>query len=242
MPCLFLVTLVPENYTSTCERVGTLGCVLGCFCFCGGNCEHRLYSKRKSNKERTTKRGIYLVDDLWADKFPSDYGTWHGSHGFSPDNNKLTNTLLFFPTDLTVTDKNKDKAETICSVNRQLTNGFFPSLSATDCKIKYENGQPVPGTYVFVTSYPGDDRVEPMTTSVSDKTEQFVVTPDKVTVTTKATPEVYVGEPAHDTAIVKGTVPAGASLARTGVSGLVGLLGLAGVGLGGTVIGLRRKH
>ena len=132
---------------------------------------------------RTTKSGTYLVDDLWLTGLPTDHPTYPGSAGFSADHSELTQTLLFFPEDLAVTDANTPQAQEIATVTIPAKNGFYPSVGATDFKIK--NG--TPGTYVFVTTFPGDDRVKPLTTSVEDEKEQWVVAPDAPTLSTTAT-------------------------------------------------------
>jgi hypothetical protein len=74
-----------------------------------------------------------------------------------------------------------------------------------------------PGFYVLVTTFTGDDRVQPYASSPADVLERFYVPPTgsevPVSVVTQATPEAFVGEPFEDTALVQGTkIPDGAYL------------------------------
>lgn len=74
-----------------------------------------------------------------------------------------------------------------------------------------------PGYYVLVTTFAGDDRVQPYQSSPADVLERFYVPPTPevelpVTVITQATPAALVGEPFGDTALVQGTIPEGATL------------------------------
>ncbi|SJN08636.1 hypothetical protein FM113_03640 [Leucobacter sp. 7(1)] len=74
-----------------------------------------------------------------------------------------------------------------------------------------------PGFYVLITTFTGDDRVQPYTSSPADVLERFYVPPTNtevpVSVVTQATPEAFVGEPFSDTALVQGTtIPEGAYL------------------------------
>lgn len=74
-----------------------------------------------------------------------------------------------------------------------------------------------PGFYVLVTTFTGDDRVQPYQSSPADVLERFHVPPTgkevPVSVITRATPEAFIGEPFSDTALVQGTtIPDGAYL------------------------------
>lgn len=132
---------------------------------------------------RETKGGTYLVDDLFVTDFPKDHPDFAGGAGFEADVKVMTQTLYFFSDGVNVTDENIDQAEQIASLEIPAKNGFYPSVGATDFKIKGDE----PGTYVFVTSFAGDDRVQPLTTSVTDEKEQYVVTPQPPTIKTTAT-------------------------------------------------------
>lgn len=128
---------------------------------------------------RDTKSGTYLVDDVWVSGFPADHPRFAGDDRFGADVADMTQTLLFFPDGLDVVEANKDKAEVIGSVTIPAKNGFYPTLGSTEFKVKTDgSGRAVPGTYVFVTSFAGDDRVKPLATSVEDTTEQYMISPE----------------------------------------------------------------
>lgn len=132
---------------------------------------------------RETKSGSYLVDDMFVTELPESHPNFTARAGFKADELKFTQKLLFFPQGQAVTDENVAAAETISEVQVDASNGFKPSVGST--KFKMKDGEP--GTYVFVTSFAGDDRVAPFTTSVTDKSEQYVVEPNPPTLKTTAT-------------------------------------------------------
>ncbi len=132
---------------------------------------------------RETKSGSYLVDDMFVTELPESHPNFTAKAGFKADELKFTQKLLFFPQGQAVTDENIAAAETISEVQVDASNGFKPSVGSTKFKMKDDT----PGTYVFVTSFAGDDRVAPFTTSVTDKTEQYVVEPNPPTLKTTAT-------------------------------------------------------
>ncbi len=131
---------------------------------------------------RTTKSGTYLVDDLFVTGFPSDHPAFTGGMGFEADAPTFTQSLLFFPEGLEVVDANREKAETIGSLEIPARNGFHPSIGATDFRIGER-----PGTYVFVSSFAGDSRVRPFASSVEDATEQYRVAPPEAPASTLET-------------------------------------------------------
>ena len=132
---------------------------------------------------RETKSGSYLVDDMFVTELPESHPNFTARAGFKGDELKFTQKLLFFPQGEAVTDENIAAAETISVVQVDASNGFKPSVGSTKFKMKDDT----PGTYVFVTSFAGDDRVAPFTTSVTDKSEQYVVEPNPPTLKTTAT-------------------------------------------------------
>lgn len=132
---------------------------------------------------RETKSGSYLVDDMFVTQMPESHPNFTARAGFKADELKFTQKLLFFPQGQAVTDENIAAAETISEVQVDASNGFKPSVGSTRFKMKDDT----PGTYVFVTSFAGDDRVAPFTTSVTDKTEQYVVEANPPTLKTTAT-------------------------------------------------------
>lgn len=131
-----------------------------------------------------TKRGNYFSDDLFVTGMPEDHPSWGGSHGFKADTKTFDQTLLFFPEGLDVTEENKPQAEVIATVTVPAANGFYSHVGSTKFKVK--DGNPA-GTYVFVTSFAGDDRVQPFTSSVEDKAEQYVVDGEQPELRTTAT-------------------------------------------------------
>ena len=132
---------------------------------------------------RETKSGSYLVDDMFVTQMPESHPNFTARAGFKADELKFTQKLLFFPQGQAVTDENVAAAETISEVQVDASNGFKPSVGSTRFKMKDDT----PGTYVFVTSFAGDDRVAPLTTSVTDKSEQYVVEANPPTLKTTAT-------------------------------------------------------
>ncbi|XCB29065.1 hypothetical protein RQN30_07210 [Arcanobacterium hippocoleae] len=125
---------------------------------------------------RTTKSGTYLVDDVFVKGLPENHSDFSGDGRFAADLPEIEQKLLFFPQGLPVTDNNISKAETIGSGTKiPARNGFYPSVGTTDFQLKQNaDGTLIPGTYVFVTSFIGDNRAAPFTTSVTDPNEQYV--------------------------------------------------------------------
>ncbi len=132
---------------------------------------------------RETKSGTYLVDDLWVTGLPSDHPAFAGGSGFKADAQTFTQTLLFFPEGLKVSEANASQAEKIATVTVLAKNGFYPSVGSTQFKMK----DGAAGTYVFVTSFAGDDRVKAFTSSVEDAAEQYTVIEQQPTLKTTAT-------------------------------------------------------
>ena len=129
---------------------------------------------------RDTKAGTYLVDDVFVTGMPSDHPNFEGAAGFKADEKEISHEVLFFPADLDVTEANRDKAEKIGeTVTIPAKNGFYPSIGDTTWIAKADtDGKLIAGTYVFVSTFAGDDRVAPLTTSVEDVTEQFTILPE----------------------------------------------------------------
>lgn len=129
---------------------------------------------------RDTKAGTYLVDDLFVTGMPSDHSNFEGAAGFKADEKEISHEVLFFPAGLEVTEANRDKAEKICeTVTIPAKNGFYPSIGDTSWIAKTgADGKLVAGTYVFISTFAGDDRVAPLATSVEDVTEQFTIAPE----------------------------------------------------------------
>lgn len=126
---------------------------------------------------RATKSGVYLVDDLWVTGLPHNHGDFSGAGRFAADEKFITQDLLFFPEGVKVSEENRARAEKIGeTVSIPARNGFYPSVGSTSFRMpKTAGGGLKPGTYVFVTSFKGDDRVFAYRSSVEDKTEQYTV-------------------------------------------------------------------
>lgn len=124
-----------------------------------------------------TKAGTYLVDDVFVTGMPSDHPNFEGAAGFKADEKEISHEVLFFPAGLEVTQANRDKAEKIGeTVTIPAKNGFYPSIGDTSWIAKTgADGKLEAGTYVFISTFAGDDRVAPLATSVEDVTEQFTV-------------------------------------------------------------------
>lgn len=157
-----------------------------------------------------------LGDDLVVVGFPSDHGEFPGTGVFGPDSPDMLHELFFFPAPLEVTEANEHLATLIGSVDVPTANGPVTVLDDVFQVQVDEAGTPVEGTYVFVTSFPGDARVAAFRTSVEDTLEQIPVVNTAVGVTTVARSDepVIAGSSASvwDTADVTGTVPVGATL------------------------------
>lgn len=128
---------------------------------------------------RESKSGTYLVDDVWVTGMPSNHPNFKGGAGFKADVTEIKHEVLFFPAGVDPVEANRGRAEKIGNtVTIPAKNGFYPSIGDTSWIAKTgEDGTLVPGTYVFVSTFAGDDRVAPLTTSVEDVSEQFTVTP-----------------------------------------------------------------
>lgn len=129
---------------------------------------------------RDTKAGTYLVDDVFVTGMPKDHPNFEGAAGFKADEKEISHEVLFFPAGLEVTEANRDKAEKIGeTVTIPAKNGFYPSIGDTSWIAKSgADGKLEAGTYVFISTFAGDDRVAPLATSVEDVTEQFTIAPE----------------------------------------------------------------
>lgn len=135
---------------------------------------------------RATGDGLRLVDDLWAEGYPDDHGTFGGGAGFAGDQADEHTELWFFPIGTAVTDTGlTDGTATLIGMVRRDAENGFDSLSSPDLRWPASDHDvdddgvldPLPGTVAARTVFAGDDRTGPVTTSVSDPTEQFTVTP-----------------------------------------------------------------
>lgn len=159
-----------------------------------------------------------LADDVVVTGFPDDHPGFSGAAGFTADRPTLTQSLWFFPPDVPVTDERRGEATLLGQVELPAANGTYRSVGAGLFTLpRTATGAGVPGTYVFTHGFAGDDRVEPFETSVTQATEQFVLQPRLLSVTTTAIADraVVLGDhvAAHDVATVTGDIPVGATVA-----------------------------
>ncbi|MGO1316180.1 MAG: hypothetical protein ACTMIR_03965, partial [Cellulomonadaceae bacterium] len=166
-------------------------------------------------REYNVHPGGRAFDVVTVSGFPANHGDFTGDGYWNADVDELRHTVYGpFATDRELTD---DLDLTIAPVLAELTtparNGVY-KLGYTDDDMIVPTE---PGFYVLVTTFAGDDRVQPYQSSPADVLERFYVPPTNtevpVSVITQATPEAAVGEPFSDTALVQGTtIPDGAYL------------------------------
>ncbi|MCI7457610.1 VaFE repeat-containing surface-anchored protein [Actinomyces urogenitalis] len=139
-------------------------------------------------QSNVTKSGTYLVDNLYVSGFDENHTTFEGDArtGFKADVDTMDQTLYFFPKDVEVKDANLSKATKIATVSVPAVNGYVDRVGSGKFKMLPDNPD---GTYVFVTSFAGDDRTKPYTSSVEDKHEQVTVD-DEFKIKTTATDKV----------------------------------------------------
>lgn len=166
-------------------------------------------------REYNVHPGGRAFDVVTVSGFPANHGDFAGDGYWGADADELRHTVYGpFTTDTVLTD---DLDLTTAPVLTELTtparNGVY--------KLGYTDEDQIvptePGFYVLVTTFTGDDRVQPYQSSPADVLERFYVPPTgneiPVSVITQATPQALVGEPFSDTALVQGTkIPDGTYL------------------------------
>ncbi|SJN41740.1 hypothetical protein FM104_11610 [Microbacterium esteraromaticum] len=166
-------------------------------------------------REYNVHPGGRAFDVVTVTGFPADHGDFHGDGYWQADTDEVTHVVYGpFATDTVLTDDlDLSTAPVLTRLTTPARNGVY-QLGYTDS----DRITPTePGYYVVVSSFAGDDRVRPYTSSPADVLERFYVPPPTppvipVTVITQATPEAQVGEPFEDLALVQGDVPAGSTL------------------------------
>ena len=166
-------------------------------------------------REYNVHPGGRAFDVVTVTGFPADHGDFHGDGYWQADVDTLTHTVYgpFASDDVLTDDLDLDAAPVLTSITTPARNGVYPLGYTNEDRITPTQ----PGYYVVVTSFSGDDRVQPYTSSPADVLERFFVPPTPtpeipVTVITQATPTAMVGEPFDDAALVQGSIPSGASL------------------------------
>jgi|APThiThiocy_cv2_1041547.scaffolds.fasta_scaffold03650_2 hypothetical protein len=133
-----------------------------------------------SRVEGAAAGGAELVDDITVSGFPADHTTFAGGAGIGADTPTMTSSLLFFGEGQPVTEANRGAARLVAQSTVPAVNGPVRASAASYRLIRDASGYPVPGTYVFVVDFAGDDRVEPFHSSVEDSAEQVPVAPTPV--------------------------------------------------------------
>lgn len=165
-------------------------------------------------QEYNVHPGGRAFDTVTVTGFPANHGEFTGDGYWRADVDELVHTVYGPFADHTALTDDLDltSAPVLTSITTPARNGVY--------QLGYDDEDQIapsePGYYVLVTTFSGDDRVQPHTSSPADVRERFYVPPTDaelpVTVITQATPAALVGEAFTDTALVQGAVPEGATL------------------------------
>jgi hypothetical protein len=166
-------------------------------------------------REYNVHDGGRAFDTVTVSGFPANHSEFTGDGYWNADVDELTHTVYGpFTTDTALTDDlDLSGAPVLARITTPARNGVY-RLGYTDA----DRITPTkPGYYVLVTTFAGDDRVQPYSSSPADVLERFYVPPAStevpVTVITQATGSALVGQSFEDTALVQGTtIPDGAYL------------------------------
>lgn len=158
-------------------------------------------------------KGGRAFDRIDMTGFPENHGTFEGDGYWGADLDEVVHTVYgpFKTEDELTDDLDLENAPVLTSITTPARNGTYHLGYTNEDAIKPTK----PGYYVIVSSFGGDDRVQPFTSSPGDIRERFFVPGDRqpVTVITQATPSALVGESFEDLALVQGTdIPEGAYL------------------------------
>ena len=166
-------------------------------------------------REYNVHPGGRAFDVITVTGFPVNHGDFAGDGYWNADVDELHHTVYGpFATDTELTDDlDLTSAPVLAELVTPARNGVYKLGYTDEDKIVPTE----PGFYVLVTTFTGDDRVQPYASSPADVLERFYVPPTgtdvPVSVVTQATSEAFVGEPFSDTALVQGTkIPDGAYL------------------------------
>ena len=157
-------------------------------------------------------------DTIVVTGFPADHGAFEGDGYWGADTDVVVNTVYGPLEESELTDDlDLATAPVLTRIETPARNGTY-RIGYTDTdQIRPQK----PGYYVIVTSFAGDDRVQPSTSSPADILERFFVPPPPpppapgpdVTVSSLATETVDAGQPFSDTAKVRGSwIPYGSTL------------------------------
>lgn len=164
-------------------------------------------------REYNVHRDGRAFDRITVSGFPDNYPDFAGDGYWEPDVQVLTHTVYGpFASDTELTDDlDLADAPVLTTIETPAKNGIYDIGYTDQDRIQPKD----PGYYVIVSSFPGDDRVQPYRSSPADIWERFFVPKDgqPVSVITQAQPAALVGEPFEDTALVQGTdIPEGSYL------------------------------
>ena len=164
-------------------------------------------------REYNVHPGGRAFDRIVVSGFPSDHPEFEGDGYWKADEQHIIHTVLgpFVSDKMLTDDLDLTTAPVLTTITTPAKNGVYD--------IGYDESERIeptePGYYVVVSSFAGDDRVQPFTSSPADIRERFFVPGGEqpVSVVTQAQPEAFVGDPFEDTALVQGTrIPQGAHL------------------------------
>ncbi|QPE05467.1 hypothetical protein IT882_05415 [Microbacterium schleiferi] len=166
-------------------------------------------------REYNVHNGGRAFDTVTVTGFPANHGEFTGDGYWDADVDELVHTIYGpFADDAVLTnDLDLSDAPVLTTITTPARNGVY-RLGYTDQDAIIPTKA---GYYVLVTTFAGDDRVQPYSSSPADVLERFYVPPTPevevpVTVITQATRAALVGQPFGDTALVQGTIPDGATL------------------------------
>jgi len=164
-------------------------------------------------REYNVHLGGRAFDRIVVSGFPDDHPEFEGDGYWKADEQHVTHTVYGpFASDTMLTDDlDLTAAPVLTTITTPAKNGVYDIGYDESERIEPEE----PGYYVVVSSFVGDDRVQPFTSSPADIRERFFVPEgvQPVSVVTQAQPEAFVGDPFEDTALVQGTrIPQGSYL------------------------------
>ncbi|MBL3691079.1 hypothetical protein D3228_14515 [Leucobacter luti] len=164
-------------------------------------------------REYNVHPGGRAFDRITVAGFPGNHPDFAGDGYWGADEQELTHTIYGpFKTDTILTeDLDLDTAPVLTTITTPAKNGVYDIGYTDEDRIQPED----PGYYVVVTTFTGDDRVQPFQSSAADIWERFYVPQDgqPVSMITQATPAAGVGEEFDDAALVQGSkIPDGAYL------------------------------
>lgn len=156
-------------------------------------------------REFNVHKGGRAFDRITMSGFPDDHGDFTGDGYWEADIDEVTHTVYgpFTSEKEMADDLDLEDAPVLTTTTTPARNGTYEIGYSDDDQIKPTKS----GYYVMVSSFMGDDRVQPHITSPADIRERFFVPEDEqpLSVVTQATSAALVGEEFEDRALVQGT-------------------------------------